>query len=233
MPGFATPSAFGDSSFYPQPSSYVGQFSESSRELTSPTNLYPAHPQYTGQPMQPLPSGRFATPTRPVSRPTIERAIENVQAHMASLSERLESLENISGRISRSRISLSPRVAGSPTWGAGRGSPAQGRHRPEWDLDDLGMWSFVAHPVSHGIEWLREAATFFARDENRSPTMIVVRRLCLDISFLLCVLAAIRALWKKSGVRRREVKAALGILWRAILGTKHSGDTRVMVDRGV
>ncbi|KAJ7122739.1 hypothetical protein C8R44DRAFT_784410 [Mycena epipterygia] len=233
MPGFETPSAFGESStpssFFPPGSSYVGQFSESSRaELRSPPNVYPAH--LRGQ-MQPLPPRQYGVPSRPVSRPTLEHAIENVQAHLAALSERIESLESISGRLSRSRISVSPRVAGSPSWGAGRGSPTYGRDIHEWDLDDLGMWSLVVNPLSRGIEALREAATFFAQDENRSPTAIIVRRLCLDVSFLLCVLAVIRALWRKSGVRRREVNAALVALWRAILGTKKSN--RTMVDRGV
>jgi hypothetical protein len=149
-----------------------------------------------------------------------------MQAHLAALSERLESLELISGRLSRSRISVSPRVAGSP-----RGSPTYGRYAPEWDLDDLGMWSLVANPIARGIEALREATTFFARDENRSPTAMVVRRLVLDTSFLLCVIAVIRLLWRKSGVRRREVNAALIALWRAIIGTKKA--PRVMVNRGV
>ncbi|KAJ7179416.1 hypothetical protein C8R46DRAFT_1073695 [Mycena filopes] len=235
MPGFETPSAFGEptasSSFFPPGSSYPSQFSESSRaELRSPpTNVYPAHPQYRGQ-MQPLPPRQYGVPSRPASRPTLEHAVENVQAHLAALSERIESLESISGRLSRSRISVSPRVAGSPAWGVGRGSPPYGRDTHEWDLDDLGMWSLVVNPISRGIEALREAAMFFARDENRSPTSIVVRRLCLDVSFLLCVLAVIRAIWRKSGVRRREVNAALVVLWRAILGTKKP---RVMVDRGV
>ncbi|KAJ7667706.1 hypothetical protein DFH06DRAFT_1183348 [Mycena polygramma] len=234
MPGFETPSAFGEpstpSSFFP---SYVGQFSQSSRAgLTSPPNLYPAHPQYRGQ-VQPPPSGPYGIPSRPASRPTLEHAVENVQAHLAALSERLESLESFSGHLSRSRISASPRIAGSPSWGAGRGrgSPGYGRDTHEWDLDDLGMWSLLVNPISRGIESLREAATFFARDENRSPTLIIVRRLCLDVSFLLCVLAVIRTLWRKSGVRRREVNAALVVLWRAILGTKKSN--RTMVDRGV
>ncbi|KAJ7688436.1 hypothetical protein B0H17DRAFT_1068717 [Mycena rosella] len=236
MPGFETPSAFGEpstsSSFFP-PSSYagLGQFSQSSRaELTSPPNVYPAYPQNRGQ-VQPIPGRQYGVPSRPVSRPTIEHAIENVQAHLAALSERIESLESLSGRLSRSRISVSPRVAGSPSWGPGRGSPAHGRDAHEWDLDDLGMWSLVVNPVARGIEALREAATFFARDENRSPTLIIVRRLCLDVSFLLCVLAVIRTLWRKSGVRRREVNAALVVLWRAILGTKKA--PRTMVDRGV
>ncbi|KAJ6516197.1 hypothetical protein C8R45DRAFT_959228 [Mycena sanguinolenta] len=229
MPGFETPSAFGEpsnsSGFFP--SSYVGQFSESYRaEVASPPNLYPMNPQYRGQ-VQPIPQRPYAVPSpRPGSRPTIEHAIQNMQAHLAALSERIESLESMSGRLSRSRISMSPRVAGSP-----RGSPTYGRHAPEWDLDDLGMWSLVANPVARGIEALREAATFFARDENRSPTAMVVRRLVLDTSFLLCVLAVIRLIWKKSGVRRREVNAALIVLWRAIIGSKKA--PRIMVDRGV
>jgi hypothetical protein len=93
------------------------------------------------------------------------------------------------------------------------------------------MWSLVANPVSRGIETLREAATFFARDESRSPTLIIVRRLCLDVSFLVCVLYVIRTLWRKSGVRRREVNAALVVLWRAIIGSKKA--PRMMVNRGV
>ncbi|KAJ7067984.1 hypothetical protein C8F01DRAFT_1116447 [Mycena amicta] len=234
MPGFETPSAFAEpstpSSFIPG-SSYVAQFSEISRaNLTSPPNIYPVHPQYR-ESVPTAPSHRtYGVPSRPISRPTIEHAIENVQAHLAALSERMESLESFSGNLSRSRVSASPRAVGSPSWRAAHGSPT-GRNTHEWDLDDLGMWSLVAHPISRGIESLREAATLLARDENRSPTMIIVRRLCLDISFLVCVLAVIRALWRKSGVRRREVKAALVILWRALLGTTKSN--RVLVDRGV
>lgn len=91
------------------------------------------------------------------------------------------------------------------------------------------MWSLVLNPLSRGVDSLKELATFFARNENRSPTLIIVRRLCLDVSFLLCVLALVRTIWKRSGVRRREVRAALIVLWRALLGTKE----RVLVDRGV
>jgi len=233
LPVFETPSAFAEpspvsvpTSLYPATSSYVGQFSESSRgELTSPPHIYPAHPSYRGRTQ----SRQYGS-VRPASRPTLERAVENVQAHLAALTERLESLESGSGQPTRSHVSLSPRAIGSPPWVAGRGSPADGRDRLEWDLDDLGMWSLVLNPLSRGLTTLRELATFFAQQENRSPTLIIVRRLCLDVSFLLCVLAVIRALWKKSGVRRREVHAALVVLWRAILGTKRE---RTMMDRGV
>jgi len=88
----------------------------------------------------------------------------------------------------------------------------------------------VLNPLSRGLDKMREFTTFFAPNENRSPSAIIVRRLCLDVSFLVCVLGLVRVIWKRSGVRRREVHAALVVLWRAILGSKPD---RVMVDRGI
>ncbi|KAF8897230.1 acyl CoA binding protein-domain-containing protein [Infundibulicybe gibba] len=233
LPSFETPSAFIEpslsarSSLYPTTSSLVGQFTESSRaELASP-HQYPIH-VYGGQiPQGPL---RPYGPAGPASRPTLERAVESVQAHLAALAERLESLESVAPLPSQSHSSLSPRGAGSPSWGPGRGSLNDGRNKPRWDIDDLGMWSIVLNPVSRGLEHLRDFATFFAKNENRSPTMIIVRRLCLDVSFMFCVITVFKALWRRSGVRRREVRAALVVLWRAILGSKPE---RLMVDRGV
>lgn len=229
MPNFETPSAFAEPSpisspSYPAMSSYIGQSSESSRtRMATPTHLYPAHTNYRGPlPQQPLRD----YPIRPASRLTLERAVENVQVHLTALTERMESLETL-GSVSRSHGSPTPRRHGSP--GRGRGS-LYGSQEPQWNLDDLGMWSIVLNPLSRGLEKLQELATFFARNENRSPTSIIIRRLCLDASFLACVVMAIRLLWNKSGVRRREVRAALAILWRAILG---AAPDKIMVDRGV
>jgi len=222
MPGFETPSAFaGPSNSIPHTTSnaYPGQYLETSgTEIAS--HLYPAYPHYRGQSHDLI---------RPASRPTLERAIENVQAHLAALSERLESLEGLAAQPPRSNVSLSG--GASPIrGGAGRGSPADSRGQTEWDMDDLGMWSIVLSPLSRGVDGIRNLATFFARNENRSPTMIIVRRLCLDVSFLLCMLTVVRVLWRRSGVRRKEVRAALVVLWRAILGSKKE---RTMVSRGV
>jgi hypothetical protein len=223
MPGFETPSAFaGPSSnvippLYPAATSYPGK-SSGIEIASSPGHPY-SYPQYRGQNHGPI---------RPASRLSLEHAIENVQAHLAALSERLESLEGLVVQPLRSHASLSGGV--SPNWGgvAGRGSPAD-RDRPEWDIDELGMWSLLLSPLSRGVDGLRTFSAFFARNENRSPTLIIVRRLCLDVSFLLCVLAVIRILWRRSGVRRKEVRAALVVLWRAILGSKE----RTLVNRGV
>ncbi|KIK65583.1 hypothetical protein GYMLUDRAFT_240099 [Collybiopsis luxurians FD-317 M1] len=227
LPGFETPSAFAEpsptsipSSLYPVNSSYVG-FSESSHEgmTPPPQGFFPTHPPYRHQ-AQSLPLGQYGV-VRPASRMTMERAIESVQSQLAAVNERLESLESVSILSSRPQLGTSPR--GTPTWG--RGSSPHLPHE-EWDLDDLGMWSLVLNPFSRFMERL---SRFFSRNENRSPSMVVLRRLCLDLSFLVCLLGFIRFMWKRSGVRRREVNAALRLLWRAILGR----DNRVMVDRGV
>lgn len=230
LPGFETPSAFAEpsptsipSSLYPAGSSYVGRpLSQSSRGdmVSPPQGLFGPHPQFRHQ-TQSLPLGQYGV-VRPASTLTMERAIESVQSQLAAVTERLEILE--SGSPS-THLGTSPR--GTPTW-SGRRSPPHIPHT-QWDLDDLGMWSLALNPASRAIERLKELSRFFGRNENRSPSMIVLRRLCLDVSFLLCVIGLVRILWKKSGVRRREVNAALRVLWRAILGR----DERVFVDRGV
>jgi len=64
---------------------------------------------------------------------------------------------------------------------------------------------------------------FFARDENRSPAKLIVRRLLLDVSFFVFVVAIIGSLWRRSGVRRREIRTALIVLGRAMVGTQPTG----------
>ncbi|KAL0949861.1 hypothetical protein HGRIS_009894 [Hohenbuehelia grisea] len=242
LPGFETPSAFAEpshasapSTAYPTTSSYVGHFSDSSRAGYTSPHQAPSYPAYRAQagsvPIRPYGLPLHGAPLRPSStRPPLEVAVESVQAHLAALSERLDSLESFSMHPSRSNVSLSSRAVGSPGWAHGRGSPTDRRERLDWDINDLGMWSVVLNPVSYGIGQLKEFAKFFARNENRSPTVLIIRRLCLDVSFLLCVLALVRSVWRKSGVRRGEVRSALQILWQAIVGTKK---TRTMIDRGV
>ena len=94
----------------------------------------------------------------------------------------------------------------------------------------MGMWSLVLQPVSRLQVRFRRFMDFIMYNDNRSPTLVVVRRLFLDISFVLCFLAVFKLGWRRSGVRRREVSAALRGLWRAIVG--HQAP-RHMVERGV
>jgi hypothetical protein len=240
LPGFETPSAFAEPSphsiqsslfpaatttgAYPEPFSgdHVPPFQRAAN-MSPGGSIYQS--RHRGQ-SQPLHVGTYG----PSPQPTLERAIESMQGHLAALTERLEVLESNADHLHHSGITLGSGSGGSPNWsGAQRGSPTGRRDPSEWDLDDMGMWSLVLHPLSRTLVVLRDLARFFARNESRSPTLIIVRRLCLDVSFLLCVLALVRAIWRKSGVRRREVRAALIVLWRAFLGT----EKRSIVDRGV
>jgi hypothetical protein len=232
-PGFETPSAFAGttspsmpSSLFPTTDSYAGQYYESSRAEALPgPHMYGPHYRHS----HPIPGQRYGSALL-AGQPTLELAIERVQGHLAALTERLESLENNALHYQRSSVSLATGGSSPSRAGVGRHSPADSTDRSEWDLDDLGMWSFVLNPLARCIASFRALATFFIRTENKSPTFIVVRRLFLDVSFLLCVATVVRAIWRKSGVRRQEVRAALRVLWRAVLGSQKE---RIMVDRGV
>lgn len=236
IPTFETPSAFeGEPSMSPVPptgyptTSYPAHLAHTSRPgVISPHNQYPNFKPLAMR-QQPLQPGM--TP-RPLSRPVLEKAIESVQAHLAALTERIESLEASS--FQRSTGSLpGPR---SPGWGrTGRGSsrsPLGGSRNTEdfSNFEDMGMWSMVLTPLSRVFELFTQLVSFLTKNESRSPALVIIRRLFLDLSFLLCVLATLRWAWRKSGVRRKEVNYALRVLWRAILGHKQP---RVLVDRAV
>ncbi|EIW61778.1 ACBP-domain-containing protein [Trametes versicolor FP-101664 SS1] len=236
-PGFQTQSAFGESaaslpsSAYPTTSvSYPEQIPHSSsvdpQDFVRGGYRPPSQPQYRTY------GGSTVPPPRPASLPLLERAVESVQVHLAAITERLETLESL---LHHSTASLSPAGPGprSPGLLAGRGSPSGGGARGggvRWDVDDMGMWTLVLHPLARALRLFKQLAAFLANGEGRSPTFVVVRRLFLDISFVLCFLALVKAGWRRSGVRRKEVVAALRGLWRAILGQQ---GRRHMVERGV
>ena len=154
-------------------------------------------------------------PPRPSSRTIVplELAVENVQAHLAALTERLDALEGLIPHPQRSLPSM-PSMSSS-----GRGSPT--RNQPEgfeWDVDDMGLWAYVLRPLLQGGQYLKYLLLFILRSENQSPVLVVIRRLCLDMSFTLAVLGLLRLAWRKSRTRRREINTALGILWDALIG---------------
>ncbi|KIY72952.1 ACBP-domain-containing protein [Cylindrobasidium torrendii FP15055 ss-10] len=214
LPGFSTPSAFGDTrspSALSRPDTVGGT-------TTPPANLYPLHAQFRA-PQQPIMSqfGPYV-PVRPATRPTLERAVENVQSQLAAVTERLETLEDIVSPHTPG--SHSPRPTGWPR-----------RPREEWDAEDLGLWSLFLNPLHRALAWFKILMRFLlnSSSEGRSPSAIVLRRLFLDVSFIVSGLWLFRTLWKRSGGRRRDVNDALRLLWRALLGTKE----RSLVERGV
>jgi len=215
-------------------SSYYPRFMNMSREETG-ASVESHRQHHTHVPLQG--SSSEGRGVRPASRMTLEDTIENVQAHLAALTERLGILESSSLHKSTSssfkgspkRTTYSDLLVGSGALsGSGRlGSPSHACRG--WDLNDLGLWSHILNPLSRVISFLRRLTWFFASDANRSPVKVIMRRLCLDLSFLVCVVVVLGTVWRRSGVRRREVKVALLVLWRAIVGTRAS---RSLHERG-
>ncbi|EPQ59607.1 ACBP-domain-containing protein, partial [Gloeophyllum trabeum ATCC 11539] len=181
----------------------------------SPPNIYPSAAIYCAPSAHQFPPARQYSSgpvPGPVQRQSLERTVENVQAHLAALTERLETLEALTGHPRHSSQSLASRVAGS-----GRGSPDDGHDEYDawsfnFNLEDMGMWSLVLRPLARVASRLRQLASFLAHSEGHSPTLMVIRRLFLDISFVLTVTAALIA------------------LWHAVVGRP---GPRAMVDRGV
>ena len=237
-PGFQTQSAFAESatsipsSVYPTTSvSYPEQLARSPpTDPASSAHGYPSRAGFRPTTQTPyrqyaLQTGSTGAPPRPASIPMLERAVESVQVHLAAITERLETLE---GLLHHSTSSLTTSGLRSPV---GRRSPfGGGPDVVHWDIDDMGMWSIVLQPLARAFRLFRQLMALLANSENRSPTFVIIRRLFLDISFVLCFLAVFKLGWRRSGVRRREVSAALRGLWRAIVG--HQAP-RHMVERGV
>ncbi|KZP05866.1 hypothetical protein FIBSPDRAFT_1053848 [Athelia psychrophila] len=221
--GYETASAFAEpGTAVAHPSLYPGHRSGSSQDYTVTPTTY-TNPAFRAAP-HPLSTRSFPLPARPASRLSLENAVENVQAHLAALTERIESLE--AGRPRHQRHSSNMSLSGSGSPGS-RYPDVRGDY--EWDLNDLGMWSLVLSPVTRVGAALRSVTKFFATSEH-SPMLIVVRRLCLDASFIFFLLYLLRSVWRKTGVRRREVKLALKLLGQALIGRQQD---RALTDRGV
>ena len=182
----------------------------------------------------------------------IERAVVGVQASLAALQERLESLEasavlgtpppmGASGTSPyNSRLSLH-----SQGGGGRRGDPSKRPPLPthipwylRWDPSDfgwehMGMWSLVLSPAARTTRFLLRVLAFLLprhSEKPLSPGLLVFRRVLLDVSFTLCMFAVARKLWKRSGMKQGEVTVALQGLWTAIAGSR--GD-RILVSKGV
>lgn len=150
-------------------------------------------------------------PHRPPSRIALERTIEFVQTQLAALSERIESIELHSSGTQP--FASSP----GPSRSSGR-SPSGSRDVTPWNFDEMGLWAIVFKSMARVLASLRQIAEFLSDSEGRSPTFVVVRRLFLDLSFIICTLALAKTVWSRTGVRRREVGVAIRALWCAVVG---------------
>ena len=237
MPIYETQSAYDDGAtvnndnFNTATTSYPAHLAHSSRNSESGYGCRRQGPHMTSEyvyrrPASVVHSAPIQGQLRPGSRSTLERAVENVQSHLAALSERLETLE-ISQSSIRVRPAASPRDSHSPN----RFGPASSGELV-FDLDDMGLWSLILQPLAKLLASVRRVAAFLAVNENRSPTFVVIRRLFLDLSFVLAVLAVAKVGWRRTGLRRKEIYIALGVLWGAVTGGR-SGRVRRMVEQGV
>ncbi|KAF8138674.1 ACBP-domain-containing protein [Boletus edulis] len=228
LPNFETPSAFADPNT-------VTSVATSSTYTSSVPYAAPSSSRDLAPRIQSALTSRHSTTSlahlRPPSRAisvSLEHAMENMQAHLAALTERIDTLESSLETHTHSQAQNSTSLS---SHSSGRGSPAGSRsvsQVSEWDVDDMGLWTLVLKPFLRHFSSLQRLLLFFLRSrQDRSPALIVVRRLCLDISFVMVVLGLLRTVWIKSDTRRREVGVALRILWgavtgrRRILGGKH------------
>lgn len=238
LPEHPTPSAFAPSSpFAPPSTTNMGSTSLVQQSSGSQRSPSPRHSTY-GPPYRGTPSFQrgFAPGQQPQqqvqgNRTSLERAVESMQASLAALHERLEGLETTLGygegsaMISRTSLPGNHRGRISSPNQRNNGTPW-----PRWNPDNMGAWSLVLGPLARLESNFRSFAWFVAEADERSPILVMVRRLFLDLSFLIAVLVTFKSVWRRTRIRRGEVYFALREVWRAITGQKVP---RVMAERGV
>ncbi|EUC57723.1 ACBP acyl-CoA-binding protein [Rhizoctonia solani AG-3 Rhs1AP] len=177
---------------------------------------YQGHPAYQDTP-------RSRSPPRGTNSMGLERAIVDIQASLAALRERMETIEHGGSFTS----SYSSRRQSPPR----RHSPLHPMLPFNLDPRSFGAWSVILTPLARSVVNVRHMLQVV----RRNPTMIIIRRLMLDISFLLALLAVIRACWRRFGGRRREIISALSGIWIALVngGQAPTRRERILVDRGI
>ncbi|KAF8328615.1 uncharacterized protein EI90DRAFT_3064836 [Cantharellus anzutake] len=232
LPRYSTPSAF--SPTVPEESVGTGTPSIPSSFPTTNTNSYvPVHPQQHIQPYSfraPLqhPGTGPRTPLgmrRPSSaRPQLERAVESVQSSLAALRERVDTLEG-----SHSNTSLLP---GSPSPVGNQINHHNLSASLHWDPSEMGLWSVILVPLSKIFSKLQYLLLILLTPppKMRGNTLrSLTRRIVLDATFMWALFLVLRSVWRKTGIRRREVNRALKLVIIALLGRRE----RIMVDKGV
>ena len=236
MPRYETPSAYAETSAALSSTSgvavsYPPSASQYSRTEATTSPRLPLQPPYrSASQQQPEYAGRPYALSNPVTaRLALERAIENVQTHLAALTERMDSFETRAHRSSSSLVS--PSGMRSPRWlGSSRGLSPLGYSREPYTFEEMGMWSLVLNPLSTVVARIQRFMDFLLHNDTRSPALVVVRRLVLDVSFLLCLLATVRLAWRRSNSRRQTLLDILKNIWFIVVGHQVP---RTLVDRGV
>ncbi|KAG8796779.1 hypothetical protein FRC12_000029 [Ceratobasidium sp. 428] len=214
---------------YAAPSAFAPLAQQASALAFSPQPVHPLHPAYH-HPHMPGSEVMAPYPTHgmpyhdairsPQGSMGLERAIVDIQASLAALRERMETMEHGGSFHSYSSRQSPPR----------RHSPLHPMLPFNLDPRSFGAWSVVLTPLARSVISARRMLEVV----RRNPTLTIVRRLMLDISFLLALLALIRACWRRFGGRRKEVFSALGGLWIALVnGGQVPRRERMLVDRGV
>ncbi len=235
LPEYATPSAFASSE------------SASYSNVTYPRSAnHSPQPPHNSVPFVGTPSFQRAfvpgrTPPMPTStapqassssllgsnRPPLERAVENMQASIAALHERMETLERYAvvgrGRGSASSFSLHD----TRRW-AGHTSPPGRPHSGEWDPSNMGFWSVLLQPLARLQHDLQYIVVFLTSPDAKTmgPVLMIVRRLLLDASFVLFVAWVLRFGWRRTRDWRKDILEA----WKHVRTGKVK---RVLVDKGV
>ncbi|KAF8305386.1 hypothetical protein DL93DRAFT_356924 [Clavulina sp. PMI_390] len=245
LPRYATPSAFSPpsddrnlSSTSPSiPSSYpTASLSYPPHLSHSQTQPYAFRgnvgPNPQSPPVNDTPSAEAST-----SPPGhLEHAVESVQASLAALRERLEGLEVHTFGSNPTLLVRHP--DGTESGADGSGSEFV------WDPKSMGLWSIVFVPATHVLTRIRYVLVLILSSPasqrvlgrgGRRPGGIdvraIVRRLVLDATFVVVAFHLLKAAWRASGVRRREVVKALRLVWFALVGKP--APRRIMIDRGV
>lgn len=242
LPEHTTPSAFASSDSLSYPTTNV-TYPRSATESPQPPynsapftgsssfqrSLVPGRTPQTGRsPMPTSTAPQASSSSLPGSnRPPLERAVENIQASIAALHERMEALERYAaaGR-GRGNISSSS-LHDSRRW-SGYISPSGRPHLHEWDSTNMGFWSLLLQPLARLQHNLRDFVVFLTNPDARAmgPVLMIVRRLLLDASFVLFVAWVLRIGWRGTRNWRKDILEA----WRHVRTGKGK---RVLVEKGV
>lgn len=242
LPEYATPSAFASSQSASYPTSNVTYPRSATHSPQPPYGSVPfvGTPSFQRAfvPGRTSQTSRFPMPTSTdpqasssslsgPNRPPLERAVENMQASIAALHERIEALERYAavgrGRGSASSFSLHD----SRRW-SGHISPSGRSQSGEWDPSNMGFWSHLLQPLARLQHNLQYFVVFLTNPDAKTmgPVLMIVRRLLLDASFVLFVAWVLRLGWRRTRDWRKDILEA----WRHVMTRKGK---RVLVDKGV